>query len=175
MRMLKELGRFPMATPLYLCTVPIAMPAELTVFNDPSPVRLKSVVPAKVLYRGPPQIAGTTTASSNIALPRVFLETSKLPENHTYSVSFTDQWTSTTYVVEGQIITPDRCGITFTVPTVMLRTEDVDGTPSHGLFDVHLLVDNQFRSENRRALAIVGTNDTSMSSNASNVSFEPVE
>lgn len=156
MRMLHELINSPLTMPLYLCTVPMQIPAELALFQPN--IRLKSLVPAKVVYR-----------SKDLSVPRVFLETTRLPHDRILSVAFTDQWTNTTYVVEG-LLSEDLCGVHFGIPTAMLQKEVEGGV---GLYDVHLIIDSTQRSENRRALAVVNS-DRAMSSNASSASFEPV-
>jgi len=156
MRMLQELINSPLTMPLYLCTVPMQIPAELALFQPN--IRLKSLVPAKVVYR-----------PKDLSIPRVFLETTRLPHDRQLSVAFTDQWTNTTYVVEG-LLSEDLCGVHFGIPTAMLQKEVEGGV---GLYDVHLIIDNIHRSENRRALAVVNS-DRAMSSDASSASFEPV-
>eukprot|EP00397_Hematodinium_sp_SG-2012_P008002 GEMP01008054.1.p1 GENE.GEMP01008054.1~~GEMP01008054.1.p1 ORF type:complete len:732 (+),score=127.13 GEMP01008054.1:649-2844(+) len=157
MRMLHELIHAPLAMPLYLSTVPMPMPAELVPFS-PS-IRLKSLVPAKIIFSG-----------KTPSVPRVFLETTQLPRDNTYTIAFTDQWTSTTYIVEG-FVAEEMCGVYFCIPNAMLQKEVRGGS---GLYDVHLLVNGTHRSDNRRALAVTNS-DRAMSSNASSTSFDPVD
>lgn len=156
MRMLQEIISTPVQKTLYLSTVPMPSPAELVVFTPN--IRLKSLNPAKITYTG-----------TQMSVPRLYLETTQLAMHHSYTIAFTDQWSSTTYIVES-FVAQNRCGVYFGVPNALLKKEAGSGG-SGGLYDIHLLVNGAHRSVNRRALA-VSSGDRALSSNASSASFE---
>lgn len=130
---------------LLLCTIPVTPPSELL----PSKVRLKGITPARVSIGDPNPV-------------RLQLDTSVLEEGHEYSVAFTHQWTNMTYSAEASLMKSNK-GVEATVPWQMLTL--TSSSTADGLYDVHLVIDQTRRSENRRTLT-VGSSESEMSSSS---------
>mmetsp|Transcript_87752 Transcript_87752/g.283368 ORF Transcript_87752/g.283368 Transcript_87752/m.283368 type:complete len:1130 (-) Transcript_87752:63-3452(-) len=132
-------------TVLLLCTVPVRPPSELTATK----IRIKNLLPCKV-------------ASGTAELVRVQLDTTVLETNHQYTVAFTHQWSNMTYPAQATLLA-NRRGVELYVPSQIIST----GGPQSkdGLYDVHLVVDNAYRSENRRTLT-VGSAESELSSSS---------
>jgi len=135
---------------LTLCTVPVRPPTELAALK----IRLKSVVPAQVFQ--PASAVGSPGEEQPV---RVQIDTSPLDKNHEYAVAFTHQWSNMTYTSVATLL-PSQRGVETVVPRQMLAASSQN---TDGLYDVHLVVDGNFRSENRRALT-VGSAESDMSS-----------
>jgi len=120
-------------TVLLLCTVPVKPPSEL----PSSKVRLKNLTPSRV------------TCGQGMPVT-IVLDTSPLEELHEYSAAFTHQWSNQTYTTEAKLQS-NRKGVELEVPWQILAAS----SPTDGLYDVHLIVDNAARSENRRTLTVV--------------------
>jgi len=143
---------------LLLCTVPVQPPTELTA----SKVRLKGIAPARVFCGAVQPV-------------RLQLDTSMLEEGHEYSVAFTHQWTNMTYSAEATQMQNNK-GVELTVPSQMLTMSS--NSTTDGLYDVHLVIDQSLRSENRRTLT-VGSAESELSSSSTakseaTSSFEPI-
>jgi len=134
---------------LLLCTVPVPPPSELVAMK----IRLKSIVPAKVL-----QPACAVDAPGNEPV-RVQINTTPLERNHEYAVAFTHQCSYMTYTSVATLL-PSLRGVKAMVPRQMLAASSQN---TEGLYDVHLVVDGNFRSENRKALN-VGSAESDLSS-----------
>eukprot|EP00930_Biecheleria_cincta_P057161 TRINITY_DN43134_c0_g1_i1.p1 TRINITY_DN43134_c0_g1~~TRINITY_DN43134_c0_g1_i1.p1 ORF type:complete len:880 (-),score=131.82 TRINITY_DN43134_c0_g1_i1:79-2538(-) len=130
---------------LLLCTIPVTPPSELL----PSKARLKVITPARVAIGDPSPV-------------RLQLDTSILEEGHEYSVAFTHQWTNMTYSAEANLMKNSK-GVEVTVPWQMLTL--TSSSTADGLYDVHLVIDQTRRSENRRTLT-VGSSESEMSSSS---------
>eukprot|EP00931_Biecheleriopsis_adriatica_P117847 TRINITY_DN9332_c0_g1_i1.p1 TRINITY_DN9332_c0_g1~~TRINITY_DN9332_c0_g1_i1.p1 ORF type:complete len:932 (-),score=159.15 TRINITY_DN9332_c0_g1_i1:93-2681(-) len=144
---------------LLLCTVPSMPPTELAA----SKVRLKSLAPTRV-------------TCGQAAPTRLQLDTStKLEESHEYSVAFTHQWTHMTYKAQATLL-PNHKGVECTVPWQMMTVSANSNTD--GLYDVHLVIDHEWRSENRRALTVGLSEsevDSSSTTKSEGNSFVPIE
>jgi len=90
---------------------------------------------------------------------RLQIDTSPLEQNHEYAVAFTHQWSNMTYTSVATLLASQR-GVEAMVPWQMLAASSQN---TEGLYDVHLVVDGNFRSENRRALT-VGSAESDVSS-----------
>jgi len=134
---------------LLLCTVPVRPPSELAAMK----IRLKSVVPAQVFQ------PACAVASPGKQPVRLQIDTSPLEQNHEYAVAFTHQWSNMTYTSVATLLASQR-GVEAMVPWQMLAASSQN---TEGLYDVHLVVDGNFRSENRRALT-VGSAESDVSS-----------
>jgi len=148
---------------LLLCTVPVRPPSELVATK----IRLKSIVPAQVFQ------PACTLGSPGEQPLQVQIDTSPLEQNRDYSVAFTHQWSNMTYTSVATLLASQR-GVQAIVPWQMLvaSTQNTDG-----LYDVHLVVDGHFRSENRRALTVASAeSDVSSScvSHAASGAFLPI-
>lgn len=134
---------------LLLCTVPAMPPSEMPA----NKVRLKNLLPGRVCY--------------GAMLPvHMQLETSLLEAGHKYSVAFTHQWSHVTYTAEASEIS-SRKGVDLCVPWQMLTAS---GSSSDGLYDVHLVTDGAYRSENRRTLTVGSAESEFSSSSATGMS-----
>jgi len=134
---------------LLLCTVPVRPPSELA----STKIRLRSIVPAQVFQ---PACAVGLPGKEPV---RVQIDTSPLEPNHEYAVAFTHQWSNMTYTSVATLL-PSQRGVDAMVPRQMLAASSQN---TDGLYDVHLVVDGNFRSENRRALT-VGSAESDLSS-----------
>ncbi|CAE8641586.1 unnamed protein product, partial [Polarella glacialis] len=130
---------------LLLCTVPVRPPSELLA----SKVRLRAVVPAEVHFGG-------------IQPVRLQLDTSVLEAGHEYTVAFTHQWSLLTYSAEATLL-PNHRGVELSLPWQMVNISSNNTTD--GLYDIHLVIDGAFRSENRRTLT-VGSSESEMSTSS---------
>lgn len=139
---------------LQLCTVPVTPPSELPA----SKVKLKNVSPTEVIVGARQPV-------------RMQLYTSFLKLDHVYTVAFTHQWSNVTFAAQATVL-PNQKGVELTLPGQMLRAA---GDNTDGLYNVHLVIDNAFRSQNRRTLT-VGSSDSELSSTTTthSSSFEPI-
>jgi len=96
---------------------------------------------------------------------RLILETTVLEAGHEYSVAFTHQWSNVTYTAEATPSSNGR-GVEVSVPWQMLTAA---GSSTDGLYDVHLVTDRAYRSENRRTLT-VGSAESEFSCSSSAMS-----
>jgi len=145
------------ATVLLLCTVPVRPPSELTAVK----IRIKTLSPTKIVTGTPEPV-------------RLQLDTSTLEPNHQYTVAFTHQWSNMTYNAQAKLLDNSR-GVEVICPPQMVAPTGAQS--KDGLYDVHLVVDNDYRSENRRTLT-VGSAESELSSSstrsASASSFVPI-
>jgi len=132
-------------TVLLLCTVPVRPPSELPAGK----VRVKNMSPTRVSCGATGQV-------------QVRLDTSLLEANRSYTVAFTHQWTNMTYSTEALLV-PNRRGVEATIPYQMLVLASTGASTAEGLYDVHLVMDQAMRSENRKALT-VGSLESELSS-----------
>ncbi|CEM35318.1 unnamed protein product [Vitrella brassicaformis CCMP3155] len=136
-----------------LFTKPIRPPGELTPITK---LVIKSVLPCKI--------------PCGVTFPvRLEIRTSVLQEGHDYSVALTNQWDSGCVFTTEAVLLPDRKGVECLMPSALTSNDECHA----GLYDVHLLVDQAFRSANRRAISILSATEGSPSSIAS--SFGPGE
>lgn len=133
---------------LLLCTVPAMPPSELPA----NKVRLRNLMPSRVTYGAVQPV-------------RLRLETSVLDTCSRYSVAFTHQWSNQTYSVEASLLANGR-GVELSVPWQMLTAA---GSNKDGLYDVHLVTDCSYKSENRRTLT-VGSAESELSSSSTAMS-----
>ncbi|KAF4674659.1 Serine/threonine-protein kinase ulk2 [Perkinsus chesapeaki] len=147
--------------PLLLCTVPMTPACEMGVFvprqGEGDTVRLKSLYPRRVAGTGPVELR---------------LGTSYLPEGHAYSVVFTSQWDSGQMFTAECAVNSDRMGVVLMVPPQLLHAAWFQY--GNDLYDVHLVVDRKYRSENRRALTVQSPSEigSSTSGTEGSLSFE---
>jgi len=135
-------------TVILLCTVPARPPSELPA----NKVRLRNLTPARV--------------TCGAVLPvRLQLDTTVLETGHQYTVAFTHQCSYVTYAVEATLMENQR-GVELNVPWQMLVAS---GSNTDGLYDVHLVTDHSFRSENRRTIT-VGSAESEFSSSSTAMS-----
>lgn len=140
---------------LLLCTVPVRPPSEL----PSSKVRLKNLTPSKV-------------ACGCVQPMRLQLDTTVLEADSEYTVAFTHQWSNTTYPAEATLLENHK-GVWLNVPEQMLAASETATTD--GLYDVHLIIDGESRSDNRRTLTVVtAESEFSSSSTAASVAGGPV-
>lgn len=118
---------------LLLCTVPARPPSELPACK----VRLRNLLPARVGCGTPAPF-------------HVQLLTSALEPASRYSVAFTHQWSNVTYTAEAKLLQNHR-GVELEVPQQMYIAAN---SSTEGLYDVHLVIDRNKRSENRRAFTV---------------------
>jgi len=133
---------------LLLCTVPAKPPSELPANR----IRLRNLMPSRV-------------CSGAVQPVRLQLDTSVLEVDHQYSVAFTHQWTNVTYSGEASLL-PNGRGVELSVPWQILAAESAN---TDGLYDVHLVTDCSYRSENRRTLT-VGSAESEFSSSSTAMS-----
>jgi len=154
------IAQSPSASPLelLLCTVPAQPPSELPAAR----VRLRSVAPSYV------QLG---TLSSPAPITAVRLETSQLDASCGYSVAFTHQWSNITHKADATLL-PNGNGVKAIVPPAMLAPSP--GAGNDGLYDVYLVVDDSYRSGNRRTLTVVSADELSSSSTAGSSTFDPI-
>jgi len=140
---------------LLLCTVPVRPPSELPAGK----VRLKSLVPDRVAIGATPPV-------------RLRLDTSVLEAGRQNSVAFTHQWSNKTYSAEANPLGNLR-GVEFHAPWQILAA--TGGSTDGGLYDVHLVIDRSFRSENRKTLTVGSPeSEFSSSSTALTGTFMPI-
>jgi len=142
---------------LLLCTVPVRPPSELT----PGNVRLKNMVPSRVSLCDSPSVP-------------VHLESTSLDKHREYRVALTHQWSNMTFSAEAKLANNLK-GVIFEMPLQILSSPGPKGAKD-GLYDVHLVIDNTFRSENRRTMT-VGSAESDLSSSTrsmSTASFVPI-
>jgi len=132
-------------TVLLLCTVPVRPPSEL----PPGKIRIKNMSPTRVSCGATGQV-------------QVRLDTSLLEAHRAHTVAFTHQWTNMTYSTEAALL-PNRRGVEATIPYQMLVLAATGASTAEGLYDVHLVIDQAVRSENRKALT-VGSQESELSS-----------
>jgi len=136
---------------LLLCSVPQRPPTELQVASK---IRLKKLVPESVSF--------------GLAEPPCLrLETTPLEANHAYTVAFTHQRSFMTYTAAATLFANHRgkyCGVELSVPSEMISSSGPQDI-KEGLYDVHLVMDAEYRSENRRTLS-VGSAESEMSSSS---------
>ena len=109
-------------------------------------VRLKDLAPSKVV--------------TGVSLPvRVQISTSLLAPGHQYRVACTHQWSHTTYDAEACLL-PDHRGVELILPKRMLQP----GPEREGLYDVHLVIDNAYRAENRKAITVMSADEAGQES-----------
>ncbi|EER02983.1 hypothetical protein Pmar_PMAR000511 [Perkinsus marinus ATCC 50983] len=147
--------------PLLLCTVPMTPACEMRVFiprqGEGEPIRLKSLYPRRVAGTGPVELR---------------MSTSYLPEGHVYSVVFTSQWDSGQTFTADCAVNTDRMGVVLMAPSELLHTAWFQY--GNDLYDVHLVIDRKYRSENRRALTVQSPSEIGSSSSGTegSLSFE---
>ncbi|KAF4674565.1 hypothetical protein FOL46_004575 [Perkinsus olseni] len=161
-RMLASALGHPAPLPaLLLCTVPMTPACEMGVFvprqGEGDPIRLKSLYPRRVAGTGPVELR---------------LGTSYLPEGHVYSVVFTSQWDSGQMFTANCAVNADRMGVVLMVPSELLHAAWFQY--GNDLYDVHLVIDRKYRSENRRALTVQSPSEIGSSSSGTegSLSFE---
>lgn len=131
---------------LLLCTVPARPPSELPACS----IRLRNLRPDRV--------------GCDISEPiHVQLLTSSLDPARRYSVAFTNQWSHVTYTAEAKLL-PSGRGVELEVPRQMYMAAS---SSTEGLYDVHLVIDRNKRSENRRAFTVCSLESELSSSSAS--------
>lgn len=127
---------------LVLCTIPSPPVQEMEVCN----VRLRAISPCHVAFDGQRKLTISTTPLSKEA---------------TYQVALTNQWDcGKTFLAMAHCL-PDARGVEFALPFSMQMPT------SAGLYDVHIIIDNTYRTENRRALTVSSGDDESDSSEGS--------
>lgn len=131
-------------------------------------IRLRSIVPAQVFQ------PASAVGSPGERPVRVQIDTTPLEQHREYAVAFTHQWSNRTYTSVAALL-PSQRGVEAIVPRQMLAASNQN---TDGLYDVHLVVDGNFRSENRRALT-VGSSESDVSSScvsshAATGSFVPI-
>lgn len=133
---------------LLLCTVPAKPPSELPA----NKVRLRNIMPSRV-------------SAGAVQPVRMQVDTSLLEACATYSVAFTHQWTNVTYTVDATLLPTGR-GVEVCVPWQIIAAA---GSNTDGLYDVHIVTDCSYRSENRRTLT-VGSAESEFSSSSTAMS-----
>mmetsp|Transcript_37584 Transcript_37584/g.89742 ORF Transcript_37584/g.89742 Transcript_37584/m.89742 type:complete len:781 (-) Transcript_37584:37-2379(-) len=138
---------------LLLCTVPVRPPSELS----RSKVRLKDLVPDKVVCGFQPVF--------------VQLDTSVLEAGRVYHVAFTCQKSFHTYMEEARVL-PRNKGVEVAVPLMGVLSRE-------GLYDVNLVIEGTWRSDNRKVLT-VGSSESELDSSSttksqSSSSFVPID
>lgn len=127
---------------LCLCTIPLPPVQEMAVRN----VRLRDIQPSHVPFS---------------SRQKIVIRTTPLALEASYQVALTNQWDcGKTFLVSASCL-PDGRGVELAFPLAMQ-------TPTcAGLYDVHLVIDDTYRSENRRAITISGEDDTASESTES--------
>jgi hypothetical protein len=145
----------PNGPPLLLCSIPQRPPSELIAMQG---VQLKKLTPDILRLDRP--------APSSFKL-----STNALQEGHHYSVAFVHQTTFTTYYADATLL-PNKKGVELPPPRKILQ-QTASGTVE-GLYDVHLVIDQRYRSENRRTLSIDITDSELSSATCVSAKFVPV-
>lgn len=130
---------------LLLCTVPVRPPTEL----QASKIRLKTLMPDRVSLGVPEQ-------------SRLKFETTLLETNHTYTAAFTHQCSLMTYIAQATLC-PNHRSLELSVPPEMISASGPQAV-KEGLYDVHLVMDSEYRS-NRKTFS-VGSAESEMSSSS---------
>ncbi|OLQ08545.1 E3 ubiquitin-protein ligase HERC2 [Symbiodinium microadriaticum] len=123
----------------------------------PPPVRLKDLVPDKVVCGSQPVF--------------VQLDTSVLEAGRVYHVAFTCQKSFHTYMEEARVL-PRNKGVEVAVPLMGVLSRE-------GLYDVNLVIEGTWRSDNRKVLT-VGSSESELDSSSttksqSSSSFVPID
>uniref|UniRef100_A0A0G4G347 Uncharacterized protein n=1 Tax=Chromera velia CCMP2878 TaxID=1169474 RepID=A0A0G4G347_9ALVE len=149
-------GPPPLRTRLILLTAPVRPPSDLQAVPG---LLILSVKPERVRCGpGPP--------------PRLEVRTHKgLPGSHSYSVGLTNQWDNGKVFATAAKLLSDRRGVECVIPGAMVRADDSNA----GLYDVHLIVDGKFRSDNRRALSVLQGGEGSPSASSDDHSLGSFE
>jgi len=144
-------------TVLQLCTVPQKPPSELPAGK----LRLKGVTPQRI-------------SCGQVQPVHIVVDTSLLEEGPSYVAAFTHQHSLQTFTSEATLLSNHKA-LQVTVPWNLLA--DTTTSQADGLYDVHIVVDQKVRSENRRTLTVVSAESELSSSSAAvsaSDSFDPI-
>ena len=139
--------------PLLFCPSPITPPSTLDAY-EPS-LRLLKLSPSKMCMR-PLEPSLQAEGSEEVVVIKV--ETSKLPEGRVFSVSLTDQRDSGRTLQFPCEVIQDRMTVTSRIPVDLLRPRNEEDAR---VFDVFVVVDNRWRSDNRKILSVLTDEDSS--------------
>ena len=139
--------------PLLFCPSPITPPSTLDVYEPL--FRLLKLTPSKMYMR---PLEPSLQAESSDEVVVLTVETNKLPEGRVFSVSLTDQRDSGRTLQFPGEVHADRMSVISRIPVDLLRPRNEEDAR---VFDVFVVVESRWRSDNRKILSVLTDEDSS--------------